>query len=129
MEKYEIIIVGAGASGLASSWYLVDSGANVACFEQGDFLKEEKIVELNLGGELQKFNCLSYDPNIRNANCDYYIDSSESPIHIANFNGVGGSTVLFSGQYPRLKPSDFNVKSKDGLASDWPISYYDLLPF
>ena len=96
MEKYEIIIVGAGASGLASSWYLVNSGLNVACFEQGDFLKKEKIIELDLGGELQRFNSLSFDPNIRNSNCDYYIDSAQSPIHIANFNGVGGSTILFS---------------------------------
>ena len=129
MEKYEIIIVGAGASGLASSWYLVNSGLNVACFEQGDFLKKEKIIELDLGGELQRFNSLSFDPNIRNSNCDYYIDSAQSPIHIANFNGVGGSTILFSGQYPRLKPSDFLVKTHEDLASDWPINYEDLLPF
>ena len=111
MEKFEVIVVGAGASGLASSWYLVNSGVRVACFEQGDFLAKKECVELIDGGELQKYNLLSFDPNIRNLNCDYYIDSNKSPIHIANFNGIGGSTVLFSGQYPRLKENDFLVKT------------------
>ena len=30
---------------------------------------------------------------------------------------------------PRLHPSDFRVKSLDGVADDWPIDYDMLVPF
>ncbi len=34
----------------------------------------------------------------------------------------------FAGYVPRLHPSDFEVRSRDGVAVDWPISYQDLRP-
>ena len=46
MELYDICIVGAGASGLASAWYLSDKGLNVAIFEQGEALKIDSLVSL-----------------------------------------------------------------------------------
>jgi choline dehydrogenase-like flavoprotein len=32
----------------------------------------------------------------------------------------------FAGYTPRLHPSDFEVKTRDGVGADWPISYWDL---
>ncbi|WP_269622652.1 GMC oxidoreductase [Prochlorococcus marinus] len=129
MEKFDIVIIGAGASGLASSWYLTDKGYKVACFEQGDFLREDSLIDLNQGGEIQKYGCLSPDPNLRRSKADYLIDSSRSPIHIANYNGVGGATILFSAQYPRLTPNDFKVFSNDKVGKNWPIDYKEIIPF
>ena len=40
--------------------------------------------------------------------------------------GVGGSMTHFAGYTPRLHPSDFEVRTRDGVAVDWPISYWDL---
>jgi len=54
-----------------------------------------------------KFNS---NPNHRSNAADYPINVSESPISIANYNGVGGGTILFAGHYPRFHPSDFRVK-------------------
>ncbi len=125
-EKYDVIIIGGGASGLASAWHLVNSGLKVACFEQGDFLNKEDFISIEEGGELQRYSSLSYDPNVRKNDFEYNIDSSNSPINIANFNGVGGSTVLYSAQYPRFHESDFSTYSLDGVGADWPISYSDL---
>ena len=102
MECYDVLIVGAGASGLASAWYLSDKGLKVAVFEQGEKLKSNSIVSLEDGGEIQKIKFLNSNPNIRNSFADYKIDTSESPIDIANFNGIGGSTILFSAHYPRF---------------------------
>ena len=48
---------------------------------------------------------------------------------IANFNGVGGGTVLYTAHFPRMHPSDFRVRSLDGVADDWPIDYWTLEPF
>lgn len=126
MESYDVVIIGAGASGLAAGWYLANEGYKVVLFEQGEQLSANSLVPIHEGGELQKTTDLSPNPNIRKSNYDYSVDSSESPIDIANYNGVGGSTVLFSAQYPRLHPSDFKVFSLDGLGVDWPIDYSDL---
>ena len=48
---------------------------------------------------------------------------------VANFNGVGGGTVMFTAHFPRMHPSDFRVRSLDGVADDWPIDYATLEPF
>ncbi len=48
---------------------------------------------------------------------------------MVNFNGVGGSTVMYTAHWPRLHPSDFRVKTLDGVADDWPIDYDTLVPF
>ena len=45
------------------------------------------------------------------------------------FNAVGGSTILYAGHFPRLHPSDFRVRTLDGVADDWPIDYATLEPY
>ena len=60
---------------------------------------------------------------------DYPINDQNSPIAIANFNAVGGSTILYAGHFPRFHPSDFRVRTLDGVADDWPIDYETLEPF
>jgi len=37
--------------------------------------------------------------------------------------------VLWSAHAPRMHPSDFRVRSLDGVGVDWPISYWDLAPY
>jgi choline dehydrogenase-like flavoprotein len=48
---------------------------------------------------------------------------------VVNFNGVGGSTIMYTAHFPRLHPSDFRVRTLDGVADDWPIDYDTLSPF
>ena len=55
--------------------------------------------------------------------------NSKSPISIANFNAVGGSTILYSGHFPRFHPSDFKTRTLDDVSSDWPFTYKDLEPY
>jgi choline dehydrogenase-like flavoprotein len=71
----------------------------------------------------------SFNPNRRQNPGDYPIHEDNSPIKIANFNGVGGGTVLYAGHFPRFHPSDFRVRSLDGVGEDWPIDYATLEPF
>jgi choline dehydrogenase-like flavoprotein len=42
--------------------------------------------------------------------------------------GVGGSMVHYAGYCPRFHPSDFEIRSRDGVGVDWPISYAELKP-
>ena len=42
------------------------------------------------------------------------------------FSAVGGSMLIFAGAWPRMLPSDFRVRSLDGVADDWPLTYDEL---
>ena len=44
------------------------------------------------------------------------------------YNAVGGSTVHWGSHIPRFHPSDFRVKTLDGVADDWPLTYQELEP-
>lgn len=41
----------------------------------------------------------------------------------------GGSTIHWSAHFPRFRPSDFRVRTLDGVADDWPLTYAQLEPF
>ena len=45
------------------------------------------------------------------------------------YNAVGGSTILYAAHWQRFMPSDFRVRTLDGVADDWPFTYEDLEPF
>ena len=45
------------------------------------------------------------------------------------WNGVGGGTIVYAAQWQRNMPSDFRVRSLDGVADDWPFTYEDLEPY
>ena len=60
---------------------------------------------------------------------DNRIIGGTDPIEMGKNNsgvGVGGSMTHFAGYTPRFHPSDFEVRTRDGVAVDWPISYWDL---
>lgn len=125
----DVLVVGAGAAGAAVSWRLITSGFSVLCVEQGDFQVPSEYPSSSPTWELRKISTHSPFPNTRRGAADYPVNDDDSPIAIANFNAVGGSTILYSGHFPRMHPSDFRVHSLDGVASDWPISYEDLEPY
>lgn len=127
--EYDVIVVGSGAGGSAAAWRLSKLGLRVACIERGDWQAPEKYPSTGLDWEVKKRKQFSYRPAVRNMDSDYVIDTRESDIDIANFNGVGGATVLFSGHFPRFHPSDFCTYTLDGVGADWPITYSDLEPY
>lgn len=43
--------------------------------------------------------------------------------------GLGGGTNCWFGQTPRFHPSDFRMRSKYGVAQDWPLDYDELEPY
>ncbi len=129
-DGVDVIIVGSGASGAAAAWSLSrDKSLRIVCFEQGSISKQSEYPSKSTDWELSRSDKFSFDPNVRKNPADYPIDDSNSPISIANFNGFGGSTILYSAHFPRFHPSDFRVKTLDNVASDWPLNYSDLIPF
>ncbi len=127
MDPVDVVIVGSGASGAAAAWSLSrDSYLKIVCLEQGGVSDASKYPAHYPNWELSRNGEASSKPSERNNPADYPIDDRNSPISIANFNGFGGSTILYSGHFPRFHPSDFKVRSLDGVGDDWPFDYEDV---
>lgn len=128
-DTVDVLIIGAGASGAALAWSIYETKMNILCLEQGGRMKQEEYPSTLPDWERHRFGSMSADPNVRKMPSDYPINNDDSPITPVNFNGVGGGTILWSAHFPRLHPSDFRVKSLDGVADDWPVDYKTLEPF
>jgi choline dehydrogenase-like flavoprotein len=128
-DPVDVLIIGAGASGAAIAWSLLEMRMRVLCLEQGGHLHDKDFPSRREDYELARYAEFSCDPNVRRLAQDYPINSDDSCITPVNWNGVGGSTINFLGHWPRMKPSDFRTKSLDGVGADWPVSYHDLAPF
>lgn len=126
-SAFDVIIVGAGASGLSAAYILLKAGLKVCCVEQGNDLCG--LTSLEHGGEVERFTSLSYDINDHHDFSSFNVDTSNSSIKPLFYHGVGGSTLVHSSQYPRFHRSDFRIFSLDGIGRDWPLSYDSLVPF
>ena len=127
-ERADVLIVGAGAAGGVVGRRLAEAGLDVLCLEQGTWPDRGAFPGPRRDWELQAMRQWSPDPNVRRAPVDYPIDVSASDIVPLMYSAVGGSMVLYAGDWPRLTPSDFRVRSLDGVADDWPLSYEELEP-
>ncbi len=128
-EPVDVLVVGAGAAGGVVARRLAEAGIGVLCLEQGDWHDRTDYRGAELDWELTARKQWSGSPNIRGLPDDYPVDDADSDISPLMFAGVGGSMLLFAGAWPRLLPSDFRVRTLDGVADDWPISYAELRPY
>ena len=128
-EIVDILIIGAGASGAAAAWSFSETSLDIMCIEQGDRMEASDYPSTKRNWEVLQQQGYNVSPNVRKLAADYPINDKDSPIAIANFNGVGGGTILYSAHFPRFHPSDFKVRSLDGVADDWPVDYAQLEPF
>ncbi|MEM6658634.1 MAG: GMC family oxidoreductase [Pseudomonadota bacterium] len=128
-DLVDVLIIGAGASGAAIAWSLLETRMRILCLEQGPRLEDKDFPSRDDDYELARYGKFSCDPNVRRLEQDYPINADDSCITPVNFNAVGGSTINFLGHWPRMKPSDFRTHSLDGVGADWPVDYETLAPF
>ncbi len=124
-----MVIVGAGPSAAVAALRLAQSGLEVTCFEQGDWPDRSTFGGDTPAGELVGLKQWSSSPGVRGGVADYPVDDASSDMKVLNYNGVGGGSVLYNAQWPRMLPTDFRVRSTDGIAADWPLTYQELQPF
>src|SRR5215469_17374069 len=125
----DVLIIGAGASGAALAWSLADTRMNVVCLEQGDWMNPAELPGMTASWEVRQVGDFNFSPNVRGRREDYPVNDGDSPIAVSMFNAVGGSTILYAAHFPRFRPSDFRVRTLDGVADDWPIDYASLAPY
>jgi len=129
LDIADVVIVGAGASAAAAAWSLADTRMRIVCLEQGGWPNPAQFPSTGRDWEARALTDFAMSPNQRRAPSDYPVNDDASPIKVVNYNAVGGATVLFGAHFPRFHPSDFRVRTLDGVADDWPIDYSTLEPF
>ena len=124
----DVLIIGAGASGAAVAWSLAETKMHILCLEQGDWMKPSEYPSAGRDWEARQLSDFHYSPNRRARETDYPINEANSPIKVANFNGVGGGRCLRR-PFPALPSIGLPGATLDGVADDWPIDYATLEPF
>jgi choline dehydrogenase-like flavoprotein len=122
----DVLVIGAGPSGGMVAQVLSQGGLDVVCLEQGDWVTSSDFPTGRPEWELLVQKRWAHHPNERDVPADYPVEVSESDISPVMYNAVGGSSLFFGAQWPRLLPSDLKVRSVDGVAADWPLSYPEL---
>lgn len=124
----DAVVVGSGPAGAVVAKRMHEAGLSVLCLEQGCDVDYGKARAGHPEFELTTGRDWSYIPRNRGTAADYPIDDDDSDIVPLMWNGVGGSSVSWAANWMRNLPSDFRVRTLDGVGDDWPISYFDLAP-
>lgn len=125
----DVLVIGGGLSGAVFSLRLAEAGVDVVCLEQGRRWSPEDYPGRRDEFELAALGPWHANPNVRRGPDDTPIADDTSDIKPMLFHGAGGSTILYSAHWMRFLPSDFRVRSLDGVADDWPIDYRELAPY
>jgi choline dehydrogenase-like flavoprotein len=128
-DPVDVAVIGAGPSGAVVTHTLAARGFSVTCLEQGDWVNPSDFPANHPEWELLCQSRWHHDPNVRSLPADYPLEVSDSDMWPVMFNAVGGSSLFYGAEWPRLLPSDFRVRTLDAIADDWPISYDELKPY
>ena len=115
----DLVIVGAGAGGGTLAQRLARRGWKVVVLDAGPFWDPDRDFVSDEAGSHKLYWTAPR------------VTGGEDPVELGKNNsghGVGGSMVHYAGYCPRFHPSDFEVRTRDGVGEDWPISYWDLKP-
>jgi choline dehydrogenase-like flavoprotein len=126
-DEADVLVIGTGAAGGVIAKVLAEAGIRVVCLDQGPWFRPEAKPHWQPDWEWQRATRWATEVNVRKLSNDYPIDTDSE--HTLMWNGVGGSTVVYTAVWPRFRPTDFRKGVEHGLAPDWPIAYEDLAAF
>lgn len=122
----DLIVIGCGAGGGVIAKELGEAGLSVVVLEAGRRYDPNTDYPTDrVDFEVRARNVFAPE----DARRDRYTLPIGTAFSYSRVKGVGGSTLHYHAMSPRLHESDFCVRSQDGVADDWPISYQDLEPY
>ncbi len=132
-DTVDFVIVGSGAAGGIIAKELSTAGFSVVVLEQGPRLTEAQFDHDEFGAFMQgkhANNPALHPQTFRRTSSA----SAERAFTLIYGKQVGGSNAHFTGNFWRMRPSDFNEASRLGSMAgtglvDWPIPYADLEPY
>ncbi|MBO0767045.1 MAG: GMC family oxidoreductase [Solirubrobacterales bacterium] len=116
-DQVDLVIIGAGAGGATLAQRLGRRGWRVVVLEAGPFWDPDRDWVSDEAGSHPLYWT------------EERVIGGSDPVELGKNNsgrGVGGSMNHYAGYCPRFHPSDFAVRSADGVGADWPIDYSDL---
>jgi choline dehydrogenase-like flavoprotein len=124
-DPVDVVVVGCGAGGSVVAKELGEAGISVVVLDAGRRFDPERDYRSDRpdfpAGAWKVFE--PEDPRR-----DLYTAGPQG-FRYVRVKGIGGTTVVSWGVSPRFHESDFQVRSRDGVADDWPITYADLEPY
>jgi choline dehydrogenase-like flavoprotein len=134
--EVDFVIVGSGAAGGVLASELAREGFDVVVLEQGPWRTSRDFDHDEVGHWI--LGSLTGDP--RDDPQTFRSDPSgeaevaAQPPPLIYARGVGGSSVHFTANYWRLRPTDFDERSRWGSIAgtglvDWPFGYDELEPY
>jgi choline dehydrogenase-like flavoprotein len=128
-ERADVCVVGAGPAGALTAYRLAERGHSVVVLDAGPrFEFADRL------GRMQRFQRPAFDwTDVWEMGGDRDAYSSNGrlhyPLNTTRVKGIGGTTLHWLGLAPRFHEKDFEMESRYGLGTDWPISYRDLRPY
>jgi len=125
-DKSDVVVIGSGAGGGVIAKELGEAGLKVVVLEGGRRYQPYS----DYPTHTTDFEVRAADVFLpEDARRDRYTTPRDKPFIYNRVKGVGGSTLAYHAMNPRFHESDFRVRSEDGVADDWPLSYADLEPY
>jgi choline dehydrogenase-like flavoprotein len=146
---WDVVIVGAGAGGAAAAYGLCQRGISVLLLDAGP--RFNPMVDYPLTGsdwDVQDFpekagstGTVTFAPGQKLHGVEPLLQSGSRGLGALVTNGtrwmekyhhvrgIGGTTLHFTGESHRMHPDAMKMKSRFGVAADWPIDYAELEPF
>lgn len=127
MKNAKVAVIGSGVAGATVADILLTRGvaSHVTMFEAGPRLRmmDRRIWLDFVTTTVRPYSYSVDDPSELEGN------SNEFLVQGGRLMIVGGSTVHWGGWCPRMKPEDFELRSRTGEGLDWPVSYNQLAPY
>jgi choline dehydrogenase-like flavoprotein len=124
-----VCIVGGGAAGCVLALRLARRGIAVTVLESGPRYGAKEKEALFLGVASGRLSGNPYRLKERRIELYRNAGPMNLPLDFERVRGIGGTTLFWLGNSPRMLRADFKMRSTFGLAADWPIGYDDLEPY
>ncbi|MFW5955801.1 MAG: GMC family oxidoreductase [Halorhabdus sp.] len=128
-DRADVCVIGAGPAGSLLAQRLAEAGNRVVVLEAGPRFDRQRRTD-----QMERALRPAYDPRSvweMGGPRDAFVSTGDRdyPLNHTRVKGVGGSTLYWQGMVVRLHERDFEVRTREGWGTDWPIEYEDLRPY